>query len=157
MIDRVRAWCAWLPWISRSVWTIRRPCWRAAWRQWKYSSITCSSFIIIIIILLQVNIMIIIKEDCLTNHGPYLSFMSWIRTALAWVLQGCKWVQWKSDIKRSDMTHCFLWSQWNKLLCVVLLYITDTVETRYKDIWYNKISDTVEPRYNEVGYNKILL
>ena len=26
-----------LPWISRSVCTIRRPCWRTAWRQWKRS------------------------------------------------------------------------------------------------------------------------
>ena len=35
--DRMRAWCAWLPWISRSVCAIRRPCWRTAWRQWKRS------------------------------------------------------------------------------------------------------------------------
>ena len=35
--DRVRAWCAWLPWIFRSVCAIRRPCWRTAWRQWKCS------------------------------------------------------------------------------------------------------------------------
>ena len=33
--DRVGAW---LPWISRSVCTIRRPCWRTAWRQWKRST-----------------------------------------------------------------------------------------------------------------------
>ena len=35
--DRVRVWCMWLPWISRSVCTIRRPCWRTAWRQWTHS------------------------------------------------------------------------------------------------------------------------
>ena len=36
MMSAVRAWCAWLPWISRSVCAIRRPCWRtSAWRQWK--------------------------------------------------------------------------------------------------------------------------
>ena len=29
--------CVWLPWISRSVCTIRWPCWRTAWRQWKHS------------------------------------------------------------------------------------------------------------------------
>ena len=33
--DRVRTWCAWLPWISRSVCAIRQPFWRTAWRQWK--------------------------------------------------------------------------------------------------------------------------
>ena len=37
--DRGRAWCAWLPWISRSVCAIRRPCCRTAWRQWKCSII----------------------------------------------------------------------------------------------------------------------
>ena len=35
--DHVRTWCAWLPWISRSVRAIRRSCWRTAWRQWKRS------------------------------------------------------------------------------------------------------------------------
>ena len=35
--DRVSTWCVWLPWISRSVCTIRRPCWRTAWRQWNRS------------------------------------------------------------------------------------------------------------------------
>ena len=35
--DSVHAWCAWLPWISRSVCAIRRPCWRTAWRHWKCS------------------------------------------------------------------------------------------------------------------------
>ena len=35
--DRFCAWCAWLPWGSRSVCAIRRPCWRTAWRQWKRS------------------------------------------------------------------------------------------------------------------------
>ena len=29
--DRLHAWCTWLPWISRSVCAIRRPCWRTAW------------------------------------------------------------------------------------------------------------------------------
>ena len=35
--DCVRTWCAWLPWISRSVCAIRRPCWRKAGRRWKSS------------------------------------------------------------------------------------------------------------------------
>ena len=35
--DRVRAWCMWWPWISRSVCAIRQPCWRTAWCQWKCS------------------------------------------------------------------------------------------------------------------------
>ena len=35
--DRVRTWCMWLPWISRSVCAIGRPCRRTAWRQWKRS------------------------------------------------------------------------------------------------------------------------
>ena len=35
--DRMRTWCVWLPWISRSVCAIRRPCWRTAWCQWKAS------------------------------------------------------------------------------------------------------------------------
>ena len=35
--DRLRGWCTWLSWISRSVCTIRWPCWRTAWRQWKHS------------------------------------------------------------------------------------------------------------------------
>ena len=35
--DHVRAWCAWLPWISRSVCAIQWPCWRTAWSQWKCS------------------------------------------------------------------------------------------------------------------------
>ena len=29
--DRLHAWCTWLPWISRSVCAIWRPCWRTAW------------------------------------------------------------------------------------------------------------------------------
>ena len=33
--SRACTWCVWLPWISRSVCAIRRPCWRTAWRQWK--------------------------------------------------------------------------------------------------------------------------
>ena len=35
--DRMLAWCVWLPWISRSVCTIRWPCWKTVWRQWKHS------------------------------------------------------------------------------------------------------------------------
>ena len=35
--DGVRAWGMWLPWISRSVCAIWRPCWRTAWHQWKRS------------------------------------------------------------------------------------------------------------------------
>ena len=31
--DRVHTWCTWLPWISRSVCAIQRPCWRTAWCQ----------------------------------------------------------------------------------------------------------------------------
>ena len=43
--DYIHAWCAWLPWISRSVCVIWRPSWRTAWRQWKhywnFSSMIC--------------------------------------------------------------------------------------------------------------------
>ena len=35
--DRMLAWCVWLPWISRSVCAIRRPCWRTVWHKWKRS------------------------------------------------------------------------------------------------------------------------
>ena len=41
---RVRAWCVWLPWISRSVCAIRQPCWRTAWRQWKRSIVFVHTF-----------------------------------------------------------------------------------------------------------------
>ena len=46
--DRVRAWCAWLPWISRSVCVIWRPCWKTAWCQWKtlYSLYTYKKWLI---------------------------------------------------------------------------------------------------------------
>ena len=40
-------------------------------------------------------------------------------------------LQWKLDIKRSDITNCFLRSQWINLFCFIL----------FMDYWYNKISD----------------
>ena len=66
-------------------------------------------------------------------------------------------IQWKLDIKRSDITNCFLRSQLNNFLCFVL----------FIDNCYNKISDitnkipwsqgscyTAFPLYNKVT-NKI--
>ena len=38
--DHVHAWCTWLPWISRSVCAIQRPCWRTAWHQSTHSIAT---------------------------------------------------------------------------------------------------------------------
>ena len=42
---RMRTWCMWLPWISRSVRAIRRPYRRTAWRQWKHSIVIRTSYL----------------------------------------------------------------------------------------------------------------
>ena len=57
-------------------------------------------------------------------------FLLTLRVSIQKVIKTHKHIQWKLNIKRmrSDITNCFLWSQWNKLLCFVL----------FRDYWYDK-------------------